>query len=52
MVEHKPPNKDSNYRKYYEKDLKFHIKILEKEEAPYKFKIKLFKHNNRNQEEE
>ncbi len=38
-----PIDKDTNYRKYYEKDQAFHIRILEKEPGPYKFKMHMFR---------
>ena len=35
-------NANSNYRLYYEKDPAFYSAVIEKEEAPFEFKIHLF----------
>lgn len=37
-------NPDSNYRKYYLNDVNFFKKVIDKEPAPYEFKIHLFKY--------
>lgn len=35
-------NPDSNFRKFYLNDKKFYMKVIEKEEPPFEFKIHLF----------
>lgn len=35
-------NQDSNYRKYYAYDMKFFLKVIDKEQPPHEFKIHLF----------
>lgn len=34
---------NSNYRKYYTRDLKFHLDVLQKEKGPFQFKLHVYR---------
>jgi hypothetical protein len=38
-----PIDPTSNYRKYYARDIQFHLLVIDKEEAPYDFKVQVFR---------